>query len=552
MPEASACAAPRRTALLCLLALALLAAGMTNCWRIQPDSALYIGIAKSLAAGKGYTFSGRVQYSIPPVAPFYYSLAFSSGRLPAGPALARRFLWPNVLSSVVTLSGFVAAILLLREVSPGGMTAALLMLVLSNRYYSTSLVPLTDGLYCLVSWAALAAFLRFRKQGRWLPGLLSALAVALAPLTRAVGIPLVIAAVIHLFPKNPAAPSAPGRVSRLLAALPGIVTAFAVAFVVMTHRGTRDFNYVDDLFSGRSAFDVAARFASNLTTVPGGIFEALVGLESVAGLSLLLFALIVIGAVRLWRSGKGVIVTYLAIYVVWVAAGERMLPRYVTPLLPLVYACVIDAVSWVIDVLAPWSAGGARVARAVLVAVLAVNAAYIGREILRTRHGDFYSTYRHGDYVDYLALCDALYANPPNGRIMVRQERLICVLTGLDTVQLPYTVELPRRTDVKEIGEFVLSRNVAALVIDPQDADDTSLLSRFVEASPEWREKGRFGRLILYRSSVPPRPHPVVVARPDQSGRPLPLAPPGEFPLSRRERVRVRENASWPASAAGA
>jgi len=493
---------PGPRAILAAAAL-LLAAGLSTRWRIQPDSALYLGIARSIAAGEGYTFSGDAQYSIPPVAPVLFSLVWKAAGTPEAPeGVERLSIWFNLLCALAALGGVGAAYLLVREISgrPAALFAAGLVAV-SHRYYAVAMVPLTDTLFCLVSWTALLAFVRVRGGAPRRRIAAAAVLAALAPLTRAVGAALVGALAVRAAWR---AITRRARVADAVIAAPGVVTAAAFAAVVLMSRGGAGFNYWDDLVAGRGAGELVARFGYDLWTLPGNVFEAIVGFESFGGFSYLFAAWFVWGAVAVWRRGRRVVVFYCGVYLLWVALGEEVRPRYVTPALPLIFCFMFEAAGLTAAQFARKSAAAARRSRAVLTVLAAVvvtaNLIHIGDEIRLSRSDDFYKSYHHGKWADYRDLGAYIAEEPPAGRVLALHHRVLHMLSGVPTTPLPYHPETARRPSNEEIARYVEDRAVTAIVTDGDEAESASILTDFIKSRGGlWLFEAGFGRLLLYR-----------------------------------------------------
>jgi len=484
------------------VAALLLAAGVSIHWRIQSDSALYLGIGRSLAAGEGYTFSGEGQYSIPPVAPLLFSAVWKAGEWASGGGIARLSVWFNALSALVALGGIIVAYYLLREMA--GHSAALVaaaFLAVSLRYYGLAMSPLTDTIYCLVSWAALLAFIRAGQGAdrRRIAG--AAVLIALLPLTRAVGPALVGALAAWAAWREL---RGRGRLADLVMIGPGLAVAAAFAIVILVHRGGADFNYWDDLVAGRGAGELLARFGHDLWTLPGNVFEAVVGLESFGGFSFLFLAWLAWGAVAAWRGGARIAVVYTGVYFLWVALGEEVRPRYVVPVLPFLYLFMVEAARLTAARFATRSAFAGRTSRKVLavlaVLVVALNMVHIGDEIRLSHSDDFYRAYRHGKWAGYVDLARHLDANPIEGRILVLQHRVLHLLSGAPTTGLPYHPETAWRPSNDQIARYIEDRRVTAIVADGDDGESAEILTGFIESRHHlWRYEADFGPLLFFR-----------------------------------------------------
>ena len=199
------------------LAAALLALGVSPYWRMSPDSALYTGIARSVATGEGYTFSGDAQPSIPPVTPLYLAAAYKAAHIidPSLPFMGT-FAWFNGFIALAGMAGLVAGFFLVVELS--GLRRAVLVLaflVTSRQYLLHSIQPLTDVPYAAVSWAALLFLIRAERSGGGGNRIAAAVLLALAPLTRLVGPALVLATVVYYLARLISRGGMPGNVRRL-------------------------------------------------------------------------------------------------------------------------------------------------------------------------------------------------------------------------------------------------------------------------------------------------------------------------------------------------
>ncbi|MCD6406215.1 MAG: hypothetical protein J7M19_10345 [Planctomycetes bacterium] len=503
----------RRTAVLLWLAAAFFAFGVSPSWRISADSALYTGLARSVATGEGYTFSGELQTSIPPVVPLCLALVYKAAHwISPDLSFAGTFFYFNAFTAATGMVGLLAAFFLALEISgPKRALVVLLFLVTSARYFGYSIKPLTDVPYCGVSWAALLYLVRMERRGGRGNWLAAAVFLTLAVLTRAVGATLVVCAAgygtVKLIRAKGSRRAAGWNVAVTVPAL--VVSAWYFA-MILGGRGGVGFNYVDASAAGRGTLAMLSDMAAHLWTLPGYLFESVVGLASVAGLGFVFAAVVVVGAVRLRHRGADLAGMYAVACLLFVAALFEVVPRYFVPLLPVVYLFALEG----FDVI------GSRIARGIssagnpvrpaavviAIAVIGVNLFYVGREIARNYSSDFYASYKHGRYVDYLDLCGALSKDPPAGAVMARQSRVIFTLTGVPTVWLPLGDTKSPLTTPEGARDYVRANGVTAIVVDEHDDDSDEAFARFVTGMPPWREAGRYGRLVLYRLEEAPVP----------------------------------------------
>jgi len=510
----------RNAVLLFWLAAALLAVGVCPWWRISSDSALYLGIAQSLAAGQGYTFSGDLQSSIPPLMPLSFAFIYKIALIfrPGMPFMDALFYF-NAFVAAFAVVGLVAAFFLVLELA-GRRWAILILLLLvtNNEFHFCAIQPLTDVPYAALSWAALLFFIRADKRGGALNYVAASVFLALALATRLVAIALVVTlagyVAISCFTNGRQREKA---IRGAFAILPSAILVLATFYVIWHFRRTVAFNYWNELLSWHRLPQMVTRMASNLATIPDGVFEAITSLEAVGGAGILLCMLIAAGASICWRKGMRLAVAYFVVYFLYVASGEAVLQRYVVPMLPLALIFVLEGATALVENLGRFAdtAKPAKAIRATLTVFLAgfiaANLVYNAAEIRINFAGDFYKAYRSGKNVDYLTLSRALVADPPKGRILAFLPREITVLTGLPTAWMSYQYK-PTKTyspTWEHFERFVNDRGVTAIVVDPEYGPSADYLSQFAAYGPlEWRQAGCFGRLTLYTlEGVRPKKH---------------------------------------------
>jgi len=491
------------------LAAAMLALGVCPYYRFNPDSALYTGIARSLARGEGYTFSGAPQASIPPVVPYYLSLACRLARFvePGAPFLST-FIYFNAFTAAAAMAGYIIAFFLLYEW--GGARRGLMafaLLVLCHKYFAFGIEPMTEAMYCALSWAALLYLARVEKEPMRGRRILAAVLLPLSVMTRVAGVTLAAAVAAlwawrYLFSREMRATAA----ANLGMVFPSIAAAAAFFINMSTSRGGGAFNYIDDVSTGRNFHEIALRMAANLAGLPAYVFETITNLESIAGIGLILAAVVALGAWRMWREGMKLPAVYTVLYVLFVGACYEVKPRYIVPLLPMVFLWTIAGFSYLLSVLRPAARKHAgRVLRVLAALVIAANLFEIGRAIRLNYSADFYANLRHGAYVDYISLARRLLKDPPQGRIMARQMRIIYALTELPTAWLPYHPDASYRPSPADTARYVEQMGITTLVTDTEDKVDEKIFTDFVGSDPAWRRTAKVGRLTLYEKEPPPQ-----------------------------------------------
>ncbi len=170
---------------LAVLAAALFLAPGRGYWVVDPDSAAYVGLARSLAAGDGYTFQGEPHAKFPPGFPFYLSLAVRVTGRPDCYAAMRDLVCLAGLATVLLAYG--AGLKLLR-LGPG---RALLLAVTAGTsifliQYSVSFLR-SETLFTALFLGALLAGESWRERGGFGRAALAGLLAAAATLVRVAG-----------------------------------------------------------------------------------------------------------------------------------------------------------------------------------------------------------------------------------------------------------------------------------------------------------------------------------------------------------------------------
>jgi hypothetical protein len=303
----------------------------------------------------------------------------------------------------------------------------------------------------------------------------------------------------------------------ILTALPAAILMLATVYVIWHFRRTVAFNYWNELLSWHKLPQMFVRFAGDLATIPDGVFQAVAGAENIGGAGILLCMLTAAGATIAWRKGMRLVVGYFVVYFLYVAAGEAVLSRYVTPMLPFVFLFMLEGATALIahlgrfaDTIKP-----AKAIRVTLTCFLAgfiiANLAHSWCEIRLNFSRNFYKEYRQGKSLDYLTLSRAIVVDPPKGRVLAFLPRELTVLTGLPTAWMSYQYR-PTKTyspTWEHFERFIDDRGVTAIVVDPDFDASADYLTQFALQGPlQWRQAGCFGRLTLYTlEGARPRKH---------------------------------------------
>ena len=422
---------------------------LNNQWAIEPDSAVYLSMGRSLAEGRGLEYNGAPAGGVPPLLP----VLIAGSRLLFGPAY-----WPiNLAISLAGLGTALLAYLAVRRLAPevGAddvrlALAALLMTGSSARLLIDSTRILTDVPCAFFVALGLYALVRAR-QGHWAWCWAGLGALVLATAARLPAAVLLVGLVLGLaleFRRE-------GYRRRLLATLAGMVGvgAGALAWWFLLRGGSVSGgpDYFVTIFE-RFQFGLRERWvqlAEGPFRLPGAICEAITGQE-LQGFNVVPAALILFGLWTAARRGQWILVCPVLAYVAFLLGlgGSAVAPRYLLPVMPmLVYALAMGTVEAVARLrrrtAAPSPEGvgrGRRTALAIAtVFCVAVSLPKAVREVVRMRRSDFYETYERGKWKGNVELGQRLASLRESGqagpadRVLAPEPAVVHYLSGLRT-----------------------------------------------------------------------------------------------------------------------
>ena len=449
----------RRYAILVFAALAILyLLTLNNQWAIEPDSAVYLTLGRSIAEGRGMEYNGAPAGGVPPALP----LLVAGSRLLFGPAY-----WPiNLLISLSALGTAIFAYLTARrlasEVGADDVRLALAVLLItgsSARLLVDSTRILTDVPCTFFVALGVYAFVRAR-QGHWawcLAGLGAMLLATAARLPAGVILVGLFVGLALEFRRE-------GYRLRLLATLAGMAGVAAGAlgwWFLVRGRSIGGPDYFVTIFE-RFQFCFRERWvqvAEGPFRLPGALCEAITGQE-LQGFNVVPTALMLFGLWTAARRGQWIWVCPVLAYVALLLGlgGSAVAPRYLLPVMPmLVYALVVGTVELAARV-SRRSAVAVRTARSrrrrtpertagrrrtvlaiVTVFCVALSLPKDGREVFRMRQPDFYETYEGGKWKGnvelgaYLASLRETGKAAPCDRVLAPDPAIVHYLSGLRT-----------------------------------------------------------------------------------------------------------------------
>jgi len=440
----------RRNVLLAAGCIAVLyLGGVTNKWWPTPDSALYLGLGRSLAEGKGYQFNGGPSNTVPPLFP----LALAGVRLLFGPSY-----WaPHLMIATCGIASLLFIYLVVSRLENAAMAlAALLATGISYGFYHNAHRILTDIPFVAFFWAFLYALLRFH-DGRWYWLGLAAILVVIGLSVRIPGIillgPLGLG---FVFDGSPAFLPRKARTAGIVVmAVSLLAGAFWYAVAVFVSHKTPHYvattplgatfgmgNFATFLFDSywNLALTLSEMFFcqdGRLMIVPGTILLSLIG----------------IGMFVYWKNGLRSISIGIALYIMALAflstPGVGIRLRYMLAIQPLLLLACFRGVARVAESFSGGATKGAPsqrvlwVAAAVLTAVVVLsNAPKILREAVYygyLSHTDrYYAELRKGDFQDHFPVADLIDRTcPERACIAAADVSIMHFLTRRTVVPLP-------------------------------------------------------------------------------------------------------------------
>lgn len=492
---------PRRWFLLLLVVVILLhVAGLSSNWRFQRDSALYMGLGRSLAHNGTYSFNGQAHVFALPGFPAMLALVYAT--------LGQNFLAMNALVSVLGIGCVVIGYLLFRELSLTAFPtfACVLLLALSRTLYYYSSLLMTDVPFALLVVTTLYLGLRMLRadgSARWAWCLTAAVAAAAACTVRPLGPALFAALVVGLW-TQPGARKKWRADAAMTAAMacPVVVLGVLWALRGAKHGAPLGSTYFQRFVAGRGVAGVASHVLAKAPELVNSLSDTVLGTNLSLLVSVLLGVLIVLGLVRAARSGERLLCTFSVVYfgAICLSGPGR---RYMLPALPvLIYWLVLGAGSAASFLERRWTAMSPsrllRVGQVLLVLVVLANLVHMSKTIYEARSPNFYSVTENGRMLDYFPLAQWLQANAgKDDYVLTYEDNVVHYFSGIRTVR---SSEGSQAAHLLYQERFVKHEAVTYMVMDPTQRASARNLQELLTARPDAFEKVRdFGKLELYR-----------------------------------------------------
>jgi hypothetical protein len=399
----------------CLALLYL--AGVTGQWWPSQDSAVYLGLGRSLAEGQGYHFNGEVNTDFTPGLPLILAgLSLIGGE---------GFWLPNLLMAICGIAALAISFLTLRRLTgdPVRSLAIALTTGVSYAFYSHSHIILTDMPFALVFWSVVGCAARAGAGGvRW---------IAVAAGLSVVGVLLRGPGIVLL------APMALGLVldrhiiqtkrRRIIAAatIAFAVVGVAGVLLALAHNAAPQTPHYVKLFMTPSGFwGYLRRLCHGVLAMPSAWADVFTGQAGFWPAGIVFLALQAIGSVRFWSTGRKMIPVIGVLYSVSLAicmSSFGMRSRYLAPIEPLMLLLALDGLCWCVRTIGV-AVGSSPRSAWYLWAVLAFCGAGILCNLPRTGRNAFYYSYcsyhshpreyyqaiRGSRYADLAAMADIL------------------------------------------------------------------------------------------------------------------------------------------------
>ncbi|HCD39018.1 MAG TPA: hypothetical protein DEQ77_09955 [Candidatus Omnitrophica bacterium] len=439
--------------LMIFLSVAVLCIGGLNGYLpLQEDSCIYLSLAQSLSKGLGYTYTAG-----PVNAPAnYYPPGYPAMISPLVSFFPRQYLASKILTVVLTLMLIGIILYSLEEMFKDTSTIFAVLLAFNSLIIFYSRQILTEIPYLLFSFCGIYCFTRYGQATRIVSRFLflAAFFMAIAFYVRAIGIVLVIAALLYCVFRR--------KITQ------GITLAFLFFISVFPwiYHGTRASKnaYIAEFEHATGGlWDLLQRLTYNLAATVGKelpdlfFYPFLTALDSRSFVFIFKFSLgsaiavvLIVGFIKKIRQ-KGVwffdvySVVYFCVYLTWTHHGAR----YLVPLLPfLLYYLFLGAHSLL---------KREFFIKGVICAIIFLNIAGSIHEIIRERNNPYQPA-----EISFIQAVDWIKKNVSSENIILsRRSNWIYVYTqGLRGVKLL------RTTDTRAHYAYIMDTKVDYIVID--------------------------------------------------------------------------------------
>ncbi len=473
-------------------------AGLNGHWWYQPDSGLYMSLARSLVETGRFNFNHRPHTYVWPGFP----VLLAGVRLVFGDAIIAYNATMALLA--VACVGLAYPLYRLLAEDRRQVIYAMVWFGLSGTLFYYSRRILTETPFTLLVIGGLYCTQRMlQSQGRasYLWALAVGVVACAATFVRPFGPALAAGTLAGLWLRRRSLARWQANLARsALAATPllGAAALWVSRRAPLSSGPTYGRVFVHRLQPHVLVVRLWAQFSDMLD----GLGEALFGMDGDEIGGVILLVPILIGAVRSVRRRQVALVGFAGAYMVGVFLGSPG-RRYILPLLPLLIYWAVDGApalgAWLCR---RWKRATPRAMRmagwAALAMLVGFNLSMVGGQIFIARSPGFVDHYWSGRLRHYAALCDALRDEADAGdAVLVHQHRLVHYWTRLEAWRFS------RRwvnASTEGLARGFAARNMRYLVRDMAERGYGRKLDAVMEAFPSAFElAGKFGHLRLYR-----------------------------------------------------
>ncbi|MFP4176988.1 MAG: ArnT family glycosyltransferase [Candidatus Brocadiia bacterium] len=406
----------------------LYALGLTDLWRFQRDSAIYMGLARSIVEGEGYRFNHENHTFYTPGLPLMLAATGSITEVPQ--LLTDSFLGYNLLLTCLGLGSILLFYFLLRELDlpPPVFVAAFLFFAFSRTLYYYSTHIMTDVPFTFFAIGSLLlGFIAVRRKGwkSWLAVGGAGFTVMAASSVRPVGPLLLMAITGGIWLHWDVLDEWKRKLGQtLLLWIPAVTALGAYAYWTRTLKSEGGRHY----FRGYLRADRIIEFFLTLLEKSGehmgGLSDALLGTDAGVIPGVILAVLLAVGLVKLLKSGERQFSIFaLLLGGVIIAGGWPLGRRYLLPAIPVM--CIWLALGgytvgqylhtrreW-------WTRSRVRkLGYSCVAIVLLVNLIRIGDVVIEQRRG-LYEEVQDGKLTDYRPVLEWLRENETNDDVLI-------------------------------------------------------------------------------------------------------------------------------------
>jgi len=491
---------PGRLVAVMLLQAVLLAGHIATSWHAGPDSALYMGLGRSLAEGQGYVFNHEPHTMVPPL----YPLLLAGVMKLAGPS----YLALNISQVVLALACTPLAFWLLRRwFGPDLAIVGAGLFALGFCLWNTASMVISDLLFTALALGGMLAAEWAASRGRSISVMIAGALIGAASLTRITGATIVPGAVIAIWL------GWPGR-SRLARAAACIAVGVLAAAPLLAWQQwaasarTGGVGYLEMSLLNRPLGQMLTSVSMNLLVeLPEELSALVLGLGGLpVGASLLVPALAVVSCVVCLRRRVAMLPATLAAMLVPLAVVPGVRMRYLLFLQPGLIVLVLVGIVALVRRAAPRGARVSPGARTVILLGLGLVAAmHVGRSagrLWRYRCDEVPGGHRIGSRQGWFTASEYIAARAPNAVVMTRHPGVVHYLTRARTLGTKYA----REPSAAQYAEFIRAHRPEYLLAEAPDERTARVLEGFGLAGAHvQRVQGMrlTGKITLWRVSYP-------------------------------------------------